>query len=115
MGGDGFHGTHGIQTTDGFHGTGEVPMPADGHPVPIHHVNGYFRSTPDGGTTYVQPHVATNPDGIVENNLSWHGPHPAAGPEGTPQAPSAPAIRSIFPTWIRCQGWERRRRNKKRL
>lgn len=89
MGGDGFHGTHGIQTTDGFHGTGEVPMPADGHPVPIHHVNGYFRSTPDGGTTYVQPHVATNPDGIVENNLSWHGPHPAAGPEGTPQAPSA--------------------------
>ena len=89
MGGDGFHGTHGIQTTDGFHGTGEVPMPADGHPVPIHPVNGYFRSTPDGGTTYVQPHVATNPDGIVENNLSWHGPHPAAGPEGTPQAPSA--------------------------
>ncbi len=76
-GGDGVHGT------DGFHGTG------DGHPVPVHHVNGYFRSSPDGGTTYVHPHVATNPDGILENNLSYHGPHPMSGPEGTPQVRSA--------------------------
>lgn len=74
-GGDGVHGT------DGFHGTG------DGHPVPVHHVNGYFRSSPDGGTTYVHPHVATNPDGILENNLSYHGPHPMSGPEGTPPGP----------------------------
>lgn len=76
MGGDGVHGT------DGFHSTG------DGHPVPVHHVNGYFRSSSDGGTTYVHPHVATNPDGILENNLSYHGPHPAPGPDGVPHTPA---------------------------
>lgn len=89
MGGDGFHGTDGLHGTHGFHGTGEVHMPADGHPVPVHHVNGYFRSTPDGGTTYVQPHVATNPDGIVENNLSYHGPHVQPGPGDAPHAPAS--------------------------
>lgn len=89
MGGDGFHGTDGLHGTHGFHGTGEVHMPSDGHPVPVHHVNGYFRSTPDGGTTYVQPHVATNPDGIVENNLSYHGPHVQPGPGDAPHAPAS--------------------------
>lgn len=82
MGGEGFH------STDGFHGTGDGYVPADGHPVPVHHVNGYFRSTPSGGTAYVHPHVATNPDGILENNLSYHGPHPAPGPDGVPHAPA---------------------------
>ena len=73
---------------DGFHGTGDGYVPADGHPVPVHHVNGYFRSTPSGGTAYVHPHVATNPDGILENNLSYHGPHPTPGPDGVPHAPA---------------------------
>ena len=82
MGGDGVHGT------DGFHGTGEGYAPADGHPVSVHPVNGYIRSTPGGGTTYVHPHVATNPDGILENNLSYHGPHSQPGPADAPHAPS---------------------------
>lgn len=73
---------------DGVHGTGEGYVPADGHPVPVHHVNGYIRSTPGGGTTYVHPHVATNPDGILENNLSYHGPHPAPVSAGVPHTPA---------------------------
>ena len=73
---------------EGFHGTGEGYVPADGHPVPVHPVNGYIRSTPGGGTTYVHPHMATNPDGILENNLSYHGPHPQPGPADAPHAPA---------------------------
>ena len=73
---------------EGFHGTGEGYVPADGHPVPVHPVNGYIRSTPGGGTTYVHPHMATNPDGILENNLSYHGPHPQPGPAYAPPAPA---------------------------
>lgn len=73
---------------EGFHGTGEGYVPADGHPVPVHPVNGYIRSTPGGGTTYVHPHVATNPDGILENNLSYHGPHPAPVSAGVPHTPA---------------------------
>ena len=73
---------------DGFHGTGEGYVPADGHPVPVHPVNGYIRSTPGGGTTDGHLHVATNPDGILENNLSYHGPHSQPGPADAPHAPA---------------------------
>lgn len=83
---DAGHGGH--MAPDGFHGTGDGYAPTGDHPVPVHHVNGYFRSTPDGGTAYVRPHVATNPDGILENNLSYHGPHPAPGPDGVPHPPA---------------------------
>ncbi len=83
---DAGHGGH--MAPDGFHGTGDGYAPTGDPPVPVHHVNGYIRSTPGGGTTYVHPHVATNPDGILENNLSYHGPHPQPGPADAPHAPA---------------------------
>ncbi len=39
--------------------------------VPLHHVDGYVRSGPSG-PVYVQSHWQTNPDSIIENNLSYH-------------------------------------------
>lgn len=36
----------------------------------VHSVKGHTRELQDGSTTYVRPHVRTNPDGIKSNNLS---------------------------------------------
>ena len=53
-------------------------------PSGYHHVNGYTRIAPDGHTEYVHDYIRPNPDGILENNLSYHGNHPVV--EGTYQA-----------------------------
>ena len=91
---DAGHGGH--MGPDGFHTAGDGYVPADGHGVPVHHVNGYFRTTPGGGTTYVHPHVATNPDGIIENNLSYHGAHFQGAPLPGDTAPP-PAAAGVHP------------------
>lgn len=54
--------------------TGEGPVPApDPLPeAPLHHVEGYVRSGPSG-PVYVQSHWQTNPDAILQNNLSYQG------------------------------------------
>ena len=31
---------------------------------------GHYRSTPSGGVTYVDPHIRTNPNSIVSDNIS---------------------------------------------
>ena len=36
----------------------------------IHQVRGHYRSTPSGGVTYVDPHIRTNPNAIVSDNIS---------------------------------------------
>jgi len=36
----------------------------------IHSVKGHIRENADGSTSYVRPHVRTNPDGVEHNNLS---------------------------------------------
>lgn len=43
-----------------------VIPPPDGY----HHVNGYWRTMPNGHTEYVHSYIRSNPDGIIENNLS---------------------------------------------
>ena len=53
-------------------------------PSGYHHVNGYTRIAPDGHTEYVHDYIRSTPDGILENNLSYHGNHPIV--EGTYQA-----------------------------
>ncbi len=37
-----------------------------------HSVRGHYRSTPNGGVTYVEPHIRTNPNGIIQDNISYH-------------------------------------------
>ena len=53
-------------------------------PSGYHHVNGYTRIAPDGHKEYVHDYIRSNPDGILENNLSYHGNHPVV--EGMYQA-----------------------------
>lgn len=36
----------------------------------IHGVKGHIRKNADGSTSYVRPHIRTNPDGVESNNLS---------------------------------------------
>jgi hypothetical protein len=60
-----------------FHGGDGHIQPA--HDPGLHHVNGHFRSSPNG-PVYVHGHWQTNPDGVLENNLSYHGP---VTPQGT--------------------------------
>lgn len=76
-----------------FHGGDGHFQPADN--PGLHHVNGHFRSSP-GGPVYVHGHWQTNPDGVLENNLSYHGPAvpqgtgtPGTGGEGLSGAPAA--------------------------
>lgn len=38
-----------------------------------HHTNDYYRTAADGSVQHVRGYIATNPDGIVENNLSYKG------------------------------------------
>lgn len=72
------------------HGTPDTP----GHDVSdapgVHHTQDYFRTGPDGSPQHVSGYDATNPDGIVENNFSYHG---AASHDGTADVPAdaAPA------------------------
>lgn len=44
-------------------------------PSGYHHVNGYTRIGADGQPEYVQGYIRSNPDGILENNLSYHVTH----------------------------------------
>ena len=86
-----------FDTTDGptdaydlaHHGTPDSP----GHDVSdapgIHHTHDYFRTGPDGSPQHVSGYDATNPDGIVENNFSYHG---AASHDGTADAAPADSI-----------------------
>lgn len=79
-GGDGHFHTGDFHGTDGHFHTGDNPG--------LHHVNGHFRSSPNG-PVYVHGHWQTNPDGVLENNLSYHG---MTAPDGTgASAPSAGA------------------------
>ncbi len=72
------------------HGAPDTP----GHDVVdapgVHHTHDYFRSGPDGSLQHVSGYEATNPDGIVENNFSYHG---GTVHEGSMDAPAdaAPA------------------------
>lgn len=52
-------------------------------PSGYHHVNGYTRIAPDGHTEYVHDYIRSNPDEIIENNLSYHGSHPAPTTSGS--------------------------------
>ena len=67
-------GGHDAVTVDGYGHDGYVGDGVHGDAVQgeYHHVNGYLRHTAHG-TEYVRPHLQGNPDGIVENNLSYHG------------------------------------------
>ena len=49
-----------------------VDLDGDGINDSVHHVRGHYRSMPDGGFTYVDPHIRTNPNGIVSDNISYH-------------------------------------------
>lgn len=49
-----------------------IDLDGDGINDHIHHVKGHYRSTPDGGVTYVDPHIRTNPNSIVSDNISYH-------------------------------------------
>jgi hypothetical protein len=63
---------------DGFDGSPEPGTPD----APVAETGG-TPSSPSTTETYVQPHLRTAPDGIVENNLSFRG----YVPEGTPDPP----------------------------
>lgn len=69
-----------VDATDYLQGKGSVEIthiPEQPVGVPpasaYHHVDGYLREGADGNVTYVRSHVASNPDGILENNLSYRG------------------------------------------
>ena len=66
------------------HGAPDTP----GHDVidapGIHHTHDYFRTGPDGSPQHVSGYDATNPDGILENNFSYHGGSAHDGPVDAP-------------------------------
>ncbi len=47
-----------------------IDLDGDGINDNIHQVRGHYRSTPSGGVTYVDPHIRTNPNSIVSDNIS---------------------------------------------
>lgn len=47
-----------------------IDLDGDGINDNIHQVRGHYRSTPSGGVTYVDPHIRTNPNAIVSDNIS---------------------------------------------
>lgn len=49
-----------------------IDLDGDGINDNIHNVKGHYRSTPSGGLTYVDPHMRTNPNSIVSDNISYH-------------------------------------------
>lgn len=49
-----------------------IDLDGDGINDSIHTVKGHYRSTPNGGITYVDPHIRTNPNSIISDNISYH-------------------------------------------
>ena len=49
-----------------------IDLNGDGINDNIHDVKGHFRNTPSGGVTYVDPHIRTNPNSIITDNISYH-------------------------------------------
>ncbi len=49
-----------------------IDLDGDGINDNIHNVKGHYRSTPSGGLTYVDPHIRTNPNSIISDNISYH-------------------------------------------
>ena len=75
-----------------IHGGSDAGTPAPG----THYTHDYYRTGADGTMHHVRGYEATNPDGIVTNNYSYHGqsvPHSghAYGGHGTSPAGNAPA------------------------
>ena len=75
-----------------IHGGSDAVTPAPG----THYTHDYYRTGADGTMHHVRGYEATNPDGIVTNNYSYHGqsvPHSghAYGGHGTSPAGNAPA------------------------
>ncbi len=96
---------------DGHFHTGDNPG--------LHHVNGHFRSSPNG-PVYVHGHWQTNPDGVLENNLSYHGmtapdgtgtPAPSAGAEGFSGASAAGKVPLGDTAPIRDPGLDRKKKS----
>lgn len=99
-------------------GAGGVPAgegaPMGNEPVtgvPLHHVDGYVRSGPSG-PVYVGSHWQTNPDGIVENNLSYQGislptPNPSPADPAPAATESIPESADIYPGDVEKQGKKR--------
>lgn len=56
--------------SDNFSDT--TDLNGDGINDNIHDVKGHFRSTPSGGITYVEPHIRTNPNSTITDNISYH-------------------------------------------
>ena len=78
-----------------IHGGSDAVTPAPGH----HYTHDYYRTGPDGTMQHVRGYEATNPDGIVTNNYSYHGqsvPHASHysgshGPVPSGEVPATPA------------------------
>lgn len=75
-----------------IHGGTDAVTPAPG----THYTHDYYRTGADGTMHHVRGYEATNPDGIVTNNYSYHGqsvPHTGhySGSHGTVPAGEAPA------------------------
>lgn len=49
-----------------------IDLDGDGINDNIHNVKGHYRSAPNGGLTYIDPHIRTNPNSIVSDNISYH-------------------------------------------
>lgn len=49
-----------------------IDIDGDGINDNIHSVKGHFRNTPSGKITYVDPHIRTNPNSIVSDNISYN-------------------------------------------
>lgn len=49
-----------------------IDLDGDGINDAVHHVRGHYRNTPSGGVTYVDPHIRTNPNSIISDNISYH-------------------------------------------
>lgn len=65
---DGVDGDFAGANHDAVNVRGDVPPP-DGY----HYTHSYDRIGPSGDIVHVRGYVASNPDGIIENNLSYHG------------------------------------------
>jgi hypothetical protein len=62
----------------------------------LHDAGGYHGAEPaPPGYTHVDAYLRTNPDGIVENNLSYNGPHPATPGGGPATHVVGPHLRSL--------------------
>ncbi len=75
---DGFDtGVDTADTVDSFSETTPAYVKGDVDATPdapgYHHTHDYYRTAHDGTVQHVRGYIATNPDGIVENNLSYKG------------------------------------------